>query len=776
MITEFIKRYPSWVIFGRRFMKHGLILVILVLMIIPLYFKSYTLAKQLTLDKSESKLLDGVELLEQQVLRAQTITNLLRQEESFKRLFFLKGPPSSEYYLDINVVQSRLKNLALTQDMYSNVYIRFRENPVFISNYISSDNYEDVYARYYRYGNLSAEQWQKRLFGENYTLKLFPADQVYSSYYHRQPFGGITIIINNSYFNAFDPQSVLAIDMDRLDLLDKLLYADQWKDHFVYIADNEGRILMSHNYDAGARSGETQEAAGPISEIKLAGETYIALAQTSELLGLKVVVGIPAGAFEGNVNSLLELLLLYIVAGMALVVLLAFLFSMREALSLKKLVETAARSTKTGFNLRNEYKYLDNAFAEIHTINEQQHGRIEALNDSIKYSIAKHLLILGVFTEREKEEAAGYFGSAFERFCVAKAVYRVEEGSHSAPKTAQQNMGLALEERFNAVLRQRPLALNFHANETVFVLFLGLEEGGAERLDLKARLAELIRSLNAESPLSMTVSIGISEVMSGPERAKAAYQQAKYALGINENEVASGVYLFEAVPDPDTHPAFDNAVLLKLYDALIAGEKSPVSQILEDCLGRLADYSLPEQEQLQIFFSVRQTVSSAHKVIVGGKDGPDGQPVDIPAYDQSQDIMRLADRLRLTALDLCAIVIGNKKSNNDKLKTDILNHIRENCGDPGLSAGGIASELLISEKYVFSFVKEQTGKSLGKYIEEIRLANAERLLLETDYSNNRIWKQCGFGSENTFYRAFSKKHGVTPTVWRENQRNLTGWQ
>lgn len=54
MITPFIKKHTSWLIFGKRFMKYGLILAILMLMIIPLYFKSYTLAKQLTLDKSES--------------------------------------------------------------------------------------------------------------------------------------------------------------------------------------------------------------------------------------------------------------------------------------------------------------------------------------------------------------------------------------------------------------------------------------------------------------------------------------------------------------------------------------------------------------------------------------------------------------------------------------------------------------------------------------------------------------------------------------------------
>ena len=769
MVTEFIKRHTSWVIFGKRFIKYGLILAILVLMIIPLYFKSYTLAKQLTLDKSESKLLDGVESLEQQVLRAQTITNLLLQEESFMHLFFLKGAPSSGYYMDIKVVQSKLKSLALTQDMYSNVYIRFKDNPVFISNYISSDDYEDVYARYYRYGNLTAEEWQDRLFGENYTMKLFPAKEVFSSYYSRKPFDGITAVINNSYFNAIEQKSVLAIDMDREDLIGKLLYEDQTDDHFVYIVDSEDRILFSHNYEAG----DPLETAETLAETEISGGKFILLTRSSERLGLQVVVGIPAGAFEENVNSLIELVVLYVVAGMALTVLLALLFSMRETNALKKLVETAARSTQQSFTLRNEFEYLDNAFTEIHTRSEQQQGRIEALNDSIKYSIVKHMLILGAFTEREKEEAESYFGSAFERFCVVKAMYKVD-GPRAELKAVQHNIGLELEERFNAVMRHRPLALNFHANETVFILFFDPEDNAVGRSDIKVRLSELIRSLNAESPLAVTVSIGVSEVMSGPEQAKAAYQQAKYALGVNENEVASGVYLFELPSDEsDTRPSFDNAVLLKLHDALIAGETSLVSQILEDCLGLLAEYSLTEQEQLQIFFSVRQTVFSAHKVIGGDKSNPGGQALTIPSYDQSQDIIRLADRLRRTAFDLCDIVIGNKKSNNNRLKSDILNYIGAHYGDAGLSASGIASELLISEKYVFSFVKEQTGKSLGKYIEEIRLLNAEQLLLTTDYANNRIWKLCGFGSENTFYRAFSKKHGVTPTVWRDNQSNLT---
>ena len=47
----------------------------------------------------------------------------------FKRLFFLKGPPPSEYYVDFNILQTKLKSLSLTQDMLSPTRLHASANP-----------------------------------------------------------------------------------------------------------------------------------------------------------------------------------------------------------------------------------------------------------------------------------------------------------------------------------------------------------------------------------------------------------------------------------------------------------------------------------------------------------------------------------------------------------------------------------------------------------------------------------------------------------------------
>jgi AraC-like DNA-binding protein len=738
-----MERNKLFVIFIKRIVKYFSILAILIVMIAPLFFTSYKLARQLTIDKSNIKLKEGIDSLESQVIKAQEIANLLRQEDEFKRIFFLKGAPSSEYYVDVNKLQSKLKSLSLTQDLLSNVYIMFKDNPVFISNYISSDNYLDVYASYFHYKDMSINNWYDMLFEDNFSKKIIPSRQVFSSYYSGDYFEGVTALINNSNYNTIDQKSIMAIVFDNEDIINKILYDDQRGDHFAYIADNDNNIILSHNYD----ESETLKNVDYLDEITLSSQKYIAITYTSDILGMKTVVGIPLNTFKGNVNSLLELVMFYIIAGTIIIICLSLLFSMKETLW----------------------------FTKISTINEEQRSRIETLNNSIKYSLLKHLLILGVYTEREIEEVESYFDNSFDNFCVAKVSYRIDT-INQVNKSIQQNITLTIENTYKSIVKQDFVALNYHSSESVFVIFFDNKDDYQIKT-IKDQFSELIRAMNVNAPVEstpLTINIGFSHIVSDIKNAKTAYQQAIYALSSNENDVSSGVYVFNPNSENADKLVFDITILLKLYDALIAGEKNIVSQIFSGSFNTMTRYLLTDQEQLQIFFSYRQTVYNAHKVIVNEKSEADVQfTLTLPDYDLVTDVIKLFNELNHVSMNLCDVVMNKKKSNNEKLKVDIVEYIKNNYADISLSASSIATQLLISEKYVFSFVKEQTGKSLGKFIEEVRISHAEILLLNTDYSNSKILQMCGFGSENTFYRAFSKKHAGSPTVWRENHKNLT---
>ena len=51
-----------------------------------------------------------------------------------------------------------------------------------------------------------------------------------------------------------------------------------------------------------------------------------------------------------------------------------------------------------------------------------------------------------------------------------------------------------------------------------------------------------------------------------------------------------------------------------------------------------------------------------------------------------------------------------------------------------------------------------------------RMERARALLAGTDLPINQVAEQSGFADATYFYRAFKKANGVTPNVYRQNNR------
>lgn len=78
----------------------------------------------------------------------------------------------------------------------------------------------------------------------------------------------------------------------------------------------------------------------------------------------------------------------------------------------------------------------------------------------------------------------------------------------------------------------------------------------------------------------------------------------------------------------------------------------------------------------------------------------------------------------------------------------------------------IAEEMSLSPKYISRLFKETTGTNLTDYISVRRIAEAKRLLAETDLKNDDIASRVGILSRATFFRLFKKYEGVTPQDYR----------
>ena len=78
----------------------------------------------------------------------------------------------------------------------------------------------------------------------------------------------------------------------------------------------------------------------------------------------------------------------------------------------------------------------------------------------------------------------------------------------------------------------------------------------------------------------------------------------------------------------------------------------------------------------------------------------------------------------------------------------------------------------IHQNRVFREFHRQYHTTPSKYINELRVVKAAKLLQESDKSMLQIASECGFGSVLSFYASYKTKCGQTPTEFRETIRKV----
>ena len=91
--------------------------------------------------------------------------------------------------------------------------------------------------------------------------------------------------------------------------------------------------------------------------------------------------------------------------------------------------------------------------------------------------------------------------------------------------------------------------------------------------------------------------------------------------------------------------------------------------------------------------------------------------------------------------------------------------------DNQLSLETLANELQMSGSKLSKLINEQTLNSFNYLINGYRVEFSKKLLIDTSYNNYTITSialESGFNSKSTFYNAFKKHTGITPTLFKKN--------
>jgi AraC-like DNA-binding protein len=103
----------------------------------------------------------------------------------------------------------------------------------------------------------------------------------------------------------------------------------------------------------------------------------------------------------------------------------------------------------------------------------------------------------------------------------------------------------------------------------------------------------------------------------------------------------------------------------------------------------------------------------------------------------------------------------------DEESQKLLYFLSQNYTDPELSLEKIQQELGISESKISSIIKEHSNQNFKRYLNEIRIGEAKRLLKETDRQVMEIAYNVGYGNISHFNRVFKESEGCSPVEFRK---------
>ena len=123
-------------------------------------------------------------------------------------------------------------------------------------------------------------------------------------------------------------------------------------------------------------------------------------------------------------------------------------------------------------------------------------------------------------------------------------------------------------------------------------------------------------------------------------------------------------------------------------------------------------------------------------------------------------------RLRQLCKKICNDNVEKKQEQRGLLVEEIKKYIQEHYCESDMGLSKVGGEFRMSESYLSTLFKEQSGGNFADYVEMLRIEKACELLQNSENTVNDVAEAVGYNSVQSFRRAFKRVKGVSPKKLR----------
>ena len=110
------------------------------------------------------------------------------------------------------------------------------------------------------------------------------------------------------------------------------------------------------------------------------------------------------------------------------------------------------------------------------------------------------------------------------------------------------------------------------------------------------------------------------------------------------------------------------------------------------------------------------------------------------------------------------------KGNDESLMDRIMKSFNDNISNPDYNVDMMAAEVGISRAQLHRKMKEITGITSGRFLRNLRMEQAARLLREGKVNVSQVAERVGYLDQSHFSTAFKNHFGMSPSEYLNSQK------
>ncbi len=318
------------------------------------------------------------------------------------------------------------------------------------------------------------------------------------------------------------------------------------------------------------------------------------------------------------------------------------------------------------------------------------------------------------------------------------------------------------EERFSEEWRARFFT---YRGNTVMIAQLDEEEGAVDLTDACDRFCRYAGRI-----LGAVITVGIGTTCNDLLEIASSYSGAREAVSYRAVYGAGAINIREIVPKEvkrDVSPEDDD--LAGIFREIRLGNEQDVERAVDAYLNAspLLNGSLEQHD-----ISTMEMVSGLYRFAGNNALMPleerDGENDVRRVYEELFDLepKMLRAWMIKTSLKIRKKLLAARSDSSKNIVARAKELIHLHYADEDISLEAAGEELGISNAYLSTVFKKETGKSFISYLTEYRMTEAARLLTQTEDKSYVIAKRVGYADANYFSYVFKKQYGVSPSKYR----------